>query len=236
MIDDNQEEEEQEEDMFNLDEEFSEDDKENEQENNEEEDEVKEDKEQDGEENEEQAGAKDNDLLLSASLKKSISDIDQKFSWIKKKRNTSKYLAQDFDLKTDLKRENGQSEDDHVSMFATSVPITIHYPAPEEEEQADDDNHSPKRKDILASSFANYDFSYSDRMLSEQFPAPRRRKSLASSSLIRPQLDSLVGKSLDTRGLMKKKANEIEPKDKDDYDSSLPPHIWAAMESNKDED
>lgn len=229
--------------MFNLDEEFSDDDKENEQEDDD--DKVSEEENEDHEEEEivnEQASSKSNDLLLSASLKKSISDIDQKFSWIKKKRNTSKYLAQDFDLKNDLKNDTNanynQSEDDNVSMFATSVPITIHYPAPEEEEQADDDadDHPPKRKDILASSFANYDFSYSDRMLSEQFPVPRRRKSLASSSLIRPQLDSLVGKSLDTRGLMKKKANEIEPKDKDDYDSSLPPHIWAAMESIKDED
>lgn len=69
-------------------------------------------------------------------------------------------------------------------------------------------------------------------MLSEQFPAPRRRKSLASTSLINPQLDSLVGKSLDTRGLMKKKKNEVERKDdREEFDSSLPPHVWAAMES-----
>ncbi|KAI7889440.1 uncharacterized protein EV154DRAFT_514666 [Mucor mucedo] len=236
--------EEEEEDMFNLDEEFSDDDKENEQKDDDDDQVSEEEKEEIEEEKDvdEEASSKSNDLLLSTSLKKSISDIDQKFSWIKKKRNTSKYLTQDFDLKTDLKKDTGtnhsQSEDENLSMFATSVPITIHYPAPDEEEKtADDDkHHSPKRKDILASSFANYDFSYSDRMLSEQFPAPRRRKSLASSSLIRPQLDSLVGKSLDTRGLMKKKANEIEPKDKDEYDSSLPPHVWAAMESTKDED
>lgn len=121
-------------------------------------------------------------------------------------------------------------------MYATSVPITIHYPDPlvdeKDEEKNDDGDSKSRKKDLLASSFANIDFSYSDRMLSEQFPAPRRRKSLASTSLVNPQLDSLVGKSLDTRGLMKKKKNELERKDdREEFDSSLPPHVWAAMES-----
>jgi hypothetical protein len=56
-------------------------------------------------------------------------------------------------------------------MFATSVPITIHYPSAEEEEKKDDKNteEAPKtRRDILAASFANYNYSYSDRLLSDQ--------------------------------------------------------------------
>lgn len=44
------------------------------------------------------------DLPLSASLKKSISDIDQQFAWVKKKRNTKKYLVQDFDIKNEFRR------------------------------------------------------------------------------------------------------------------------------------
>lgn len=125
-----------------------------------------------------------------------------------------------------------------ISKLATSVPITIHYPSEKNEDSADDSDDktdaNPEKRDILASSFANYDSSFSDRMLSEQFPqvaAPPRRKNLASSALIRPQLDSLIGKSLDTRGLLKKKANEVEPKDNSDdeeFDSTLPPHLWAA--------
>ena len=121
-------------------------------------------------------------------------------------------------------------------MFATSVPITIHYPSAEKETKDEEKDATPKKKDILASSFANIDFSYSDRLLSEQFPPPRRRKSAASSSLINPQLDSLVGKSLDTRGLMLKKKNVLEPReDREDFDTSLPPHVWAAMEEYADE-
>lgn len=81
----------------------------------------------------------------------------------------------------------------------------------------------------MASSFANYDSSFSDRLLSNQFPAPRRRKSLASSSLIRPQLDSLTSKSLDTRGLVRKKTIEKDLHESDEeFDSTLPPHVWAA--------
>jgi hypothetical protein len=81
---------EEDEDMFHLDEEFSD------------EEEREEEKETEKENAEEEEETKDNGLL-SASLKKSISEIDQKFSWIKKKRNTNKYLTQDFDIKADLK-------------------------------------------------------------------------------------------------------------------------------------
>jgi hypothetical protein len=124
-----------------------------------------------------------------------------------------------------------------ISMFATSVPIAIHYHFDNETDKKKEDD-SPKKKDILASSFANFDSSFSDRMLSEQFPAPRRRKSVASTSLIRPQLESLLmGKSLDTRGsLKKKKETPLKNNDSnsdDEFDSSLPPHVWAAM---KDEE
>jgi hypothetical protein len=123
-------------------------------------------------------------------------------------------------------------------MFATSVPIAIHYPFDNEVEKQKSNDSSPKKKDILASSFANYDSSFSDRMLSEQFPAPRRRKSVASTSLlVRPQLESLLmGKSLDTRGSLKKKKEtplKNNSNSDDEFDSSLPPHVWAAM---KDEE
>lgn len=154
-------------------------------------------------------------------------------------------------------------------MFATSVPITIHYPAADDEEEKQDqtdeteqeNNKEPKKKsrrDILAASFANYNYSYSDRLLSDQLPdltpigtmspAQNRRKSLlaaatatSSSSYIarpRPQLESLVGKSLDTRGLMMKKKlaeEDEEEKDDDEYDANVPPHVWALMNSYKDE-
>lgn len=46
-----------------------------------------------------------NDLLLSSSLKKSISEIDQRFSWAKKKKNTNKYMSKDFDIKTELTKD-----------------------------------------------------------------------------------------------------------------------------------
>lgn len=114
-------------------------------------------------------------------------------------------------------------------MFATSVPISIQYRFAEEDANDNKGSSSPNKRDILVSSFANFDSSFSDRMLSSQFPAPRRRKSLASSSLIRPQLDSLTGKSLDTRGLMRKKTNEIDLHQSDEeFDSTVPPHVWAA--------
>lgn len=69
--------------MFHLDEEFSE-----------------EEKDSNVDENKQ-----NNDLLLSSSLKKSISEIDQRFSWAKKKKNTSKYIAKDFDIKADLTKD-----------------------------------------------------------------------------------------------------------------------------------
>lgn len=125
-------------------------------------------------------------------------------------------------------------------MFATSVPIAIHYPFDNETEKQEGNDSSPKKKDILASSFANYDSSFSDRMLSEQFPAPRRRKSVASTSLlIRPQLESLLmGKSLDTRGSLKKKKEaplkKADSNSDDEFDSSLPPHVWAAMKDQEE--
>ena len=125
-------------------------------------------------------------------------------------------------------------------MFATSVPITIHYALdePQEEEKEDQDGSLPKKRDILVSSFANFDAS--ERLLSAQFPTPRRRKSVQSSSLLRPQLESLVGKSLDTRGLSgrKKQQETIESTENssdEEFDSSLPPHVWAAMKSGEDE-
>ncbi|KAI8382987.1 hypothetical protein BD560DRAFT_444100 [Blakeslea trispora] len=235
--------EEEEEDMFHLDEELSEK-EDDEQEEEEQEEEEGEDRQ------EEKATSADRTTgqpLISASLKKSISEIDQRFQWIKKKRNTTKYLARDFDLKTD--RSDPQEEEEEkkgsestVSMFATSVPITIHYALDEtqEKEEEEDDKNTllPKKRDILVSSFANFDAS--ERLLSAQFPAPRRRKSVQSTSLLRPQLESLVGKSLDTRGVSsrKKQPEDIESKDNssdEEFDSSLPPHVWAAMNSGENE-
>ncbi|RCH87599.1 hypothetical protein CU098_007969 [Rhizopus stolonifer] len=229
--------EEEEEDMFNLDEELSEAEEEVEAE--------EEEKEKDEEEKEDSLDKKENPLL-SASLKKSISEIDQKFSWIKKKRNTGKYLAQDFDIKSDFRSNHQDNQEDTskrnkmkskyihrviaVSMFATSVPITIHYAIDEPEQEKED---SYKKKDILVSSFANFDAS--ERLLSAQFPAPRRRKSVASASLLRPQLESLVGKSLDTRGVNRKKKDEEEHHSDDEFDSTMPPHVWAALNSVEDE-
>lgn len=85
------------------------------------------------------------------------------------------------------------------------MPITIQYPIPEEEEKENStdntkENASPKKRDMLVTSFANYDFSFSDRLLSEQFPIPERKRSTqASISTIHPQLHSLISGSLDTR-------------------------------------
>ncbi|KAL9549762.1 hypothetical protein MBANPS3_005050 [Mucor bainieri] len=237
-----------EEDMFNLDEEFS--DEERADEPGEEDNDDHSSKDDFGDKSDadqqQPEGSASKDLPLSASLKKSISDIDQQFSWIKKKRNTKKYLAQDFDIKSEFRRSNSNDHDErdssnpNISMLATSMPITIHYPSLKNEDSAEssqeDTDKSPKKRDILVSSFANYDSSFSDRMLSEQFPPPRR-KSVASSALIRPQLDSLIGKSLDTRGLLRKKANEVEPKeasDDEEFDATLPPHVWAASHEPSD--
>lgn len=99
LLEQQQQDEDEEEDMFNLDEEFSD------TEENVEEEIVEKDTEQ-KEDEEEKGTTKKDDALLSASFKKSVSEIDQKFSWIKKKRNTSKYLAKDFDIKTDLSKRD----------------------------------------------------------------------------------------------------------------------------------
>lgn len=223
----------EEEEMFFLDEEMSEDDERAN--SNHEQDKYTEEKEEDIEKN---------TNPISASFRQSVFEIDKKYPWIKKKRDTSKYLAQDFDIKKSLKDKDRKSEEDAViSTFATSVPITINYPFVEKEneekkDEKDETYESPKKKDILAKSFANYDFSYSDRLLSEQFPAPYRKRSNipGSSSVINPQLHSLVGKSLDTRGSLKKTINQLRPKDEDeDFDSSIPPHVWAAKETKEDE-
>ncbi|KAG1200873.1 hypothetical protein G6F35_012338 [Rhizopus arrhizus] len=223
----------EEEDMFFLDEEMSEEER-NSYSDHEEDESAK----TDGKQAEKEKGEYNNPL--SASFKKSVFEIDKKYPWIKKKRDTSKYLEQDFDIKK-ITKDNKNEDDAVISTYATSVPITINYPFIEDEEEKekdekDDDYNSPK-KDILAKSFANYDFSYSDRLLSEQFPAPRRRRSNipGSSSVINPQLHSLVGKSLDTRGNLKKDVSQIRSKDEEeDFDSSVPPHVWAAMESKEE--
>jgi hypothetical protein len=223
-----------EEDMFHLDEELSEEEKD------------QDDLNQEIETTSNDVDTQKHDLLLSSSLKKSISEIDQRFSWVKKKKNSNKYLSNDFDIKAELTKDTTTSENKRkyitkkkslltifyiaVSLYATSVPVSIHYLRAEEETRQEH-NDSPNKRDILATSFANYDSSFSDRMLSSQFPAPRRRKSLASSSRVRPQLDSLTGKSLDTRGLLRKKTNEIELQNSDEeFDSTVPPHVWAAKE------
>ncbi|KAI8878213.1 hypothetical protein K501DRAFT_228811 [Backusella circina FSU 941] len=199
------EQEEEEEDMFNLDEEFSED---------------------DDKENRTESPESSHDVLGT--------------SWVRKKRNTDKYMTEDFDISkfknTALKQEQTE-EDVYLSKYATSVPISIHYPQLNEEDEEDEEqeeSNKKSKKDLLTSSFANYDFSYSDRMLSEQFPQ-RRRKSLVSNSLIRPQLDTLVGKSLDTRGIMQKKQNKRE-KDEENFGPMLPPHLWTAMAAKEEEE
>lgn len=88
----------QEEDMFYLDEEIPED---------------EEEKEENSHQNTGNITDKSKDVdeqsLLSASFRKSVSEIDQKYPWIKKKTNTSKYL-QDFDIKKDIKNNNEEEE------------------------------------------------------------------------------------------------------------------------------
>jgi hypothetical protein len=40
---------------------------------------------------------------------------------------------------------------------------------------------------------------------------------------------------LDTRGNLKKDVSQIRSKDEEeDFDSSVPPHVWAAMESKEE--
>ncbi|ORE01115.1 hypothetical protein BCV72DRAFT_253282 [Rhizopus microsporus var. microsporus] len=217
----------QEEDMFYLDEEIPED-----------EEEKEENSHQDAGNITEESKDDDEQSLLSASFRKSVSEIDQKYPWIKKKNNTSKYL-QDFDIKKDVKNNN-EEEETAISTYATSVPITINYFMDDNEENDKENKAAGQNtpKDILAKSFANYDFSYSDRLLSEQFPAPRRRKSyVPGSSVINPQLHSLVGNSLNTGGSLRKNSTQIYLKDEEeeeDFDPSVPPHIWAAMEAKDD--
>ncbi|CAO3606989.1 unnamed protein product [Mucor hiemalis] len=104
-----EEEEEEEEDMFNLDEEFS----------DEEKDIGKVDESKENSDNEETEENENREV--SSSLKKSISEIDQKFSWIKKKRNTSKYLTQDFDIKSEFKRGFKNEEDPSGESHSVSV-------------------------------------------------------------------------------------------------------------------
>ncbi|KAI8637101.1 hypothetical protein BD408DRAFT_486453 [Parasitella parasitica] len=226
---------EEEEDLFNLDEEFSDEERTPvAQEANDDDDKL--DKNQRIDQENAQGSSKE--MPLSASLKKQVSNIDHRLAWIKKKRNTGKYLAQDFDIKSELKRtlSNGNDEGGmNISKLATSMPITIHYLSEKNEGNMDSNDGENKKSDILASSFANYDSSFSDRMLSDQFPrvAPPRngRKGQASSALIRPQLESLIGKSLDTRGLLSNKTNRSDSKDDSDdeeFDAALPPHEWAA--------
>ncbi|KAG1173383.1 hypothetical protein G6F70_005450 [Rhizopus microsporus] len=218
----------QEEDMFYLDEEIPED---------------EEEKEENSHQNTGNITDKSKDVdeqsLLSASFRKSVSEIDQKYPWIKKKNNTSKYL-QDFDIKKDVKNNN-EEEETAISTYATSVPITINYFMDDNEENDKENKPAGQNtsKDILAKSFANYDFSYSDRLLSEQFPAPRRRKSyVPGSSVINPQLHSLVGNSLNTGGSLRKNSTQIylkdEEEEEEDFDPSVPPHVWAAMEAKDD--
>lgn len=108
--------------MFNLDEEFSDDERAHE--NEEASDEEKDKDGLDSSENidQDQIQGSSKDLPLSASLKKSISDIDQQFAWIKKKRNTKKYLAQDFDIKSEFKRTNSNDNDERdISKFFLHV-------------------------------------------------------------------------------------------------------------------
>lgn len=102
---------EDEEDMFHLDEEFSDEERANEHEDDDGDKDNKDDLESKGNADQEQTQSSSKDLPLSASLKKSISDIDQQFFWIKKKRNTKKYLAQDFDIKSEFRRSNSNDHD-----------------------------------------------------------------------------------------------------------------------------
>ncbi|CEP15527.1 hypothetical protein [Parasitella parasitica] len=226
--------EEDEENMFNLDEEFS--DEEKASETNEA---TLDDKLDDNQHiDQEQVQGSSKEIPLSTSLKKSVSNIDDQMAWIKKKRNTRKYLAQDFDIKSEFKRtfaNNNNEGDMNISKLATSMPITIHYPSEKNDNTTESSEEKNKKRDILASSFANYDSSFSDRTLSNQFPRvappPNGRKGQASSALIKPQLESLIGKSLDTRGISNNKSNKGESKynsDDEEFDATLPPHVWAA--------
>lgn len=104
-----------EEDMFNLDEEFSDEEKADDNGEDNDDQDSKDDVENKSDTDHEQTRGSSKDLPLSASLKQSISDIDQQFSWIKKKRNTKKYLAQDFDIKSELRRNNSNNHDERDS-------------------------------------------------------------------------------------------------------------------------
>lgn len=97
--------------MFNLDEEFSDEEKESDQIKDSEESEDEDDKDKENEPDNSDKKVKNQDHLISSSLKKSISEIDQKFSWIKKKRNTNKYLTQDFDIKSGNRKDSINEEE-----------------------------------------------------------------------------------------------------------------------------
>ncbi|KAI8993544.1 hypothetical protein BDB01DRAFT_332331 [Pilobolus umbonatus] len=185
----------------------------------------------------------DEDMVSEGEIEEKMDDIgivDSKpgTSWMRRKRNMDKYLVHDFHIKKES-RDNV----DTVTQYATSVPVSIQYRLADTNIEKSADT---KQESILSKSFANYDFSYSDRLISEQLPSnpppPRRRRSMANS-LISPQLEAFVGRSLDTRGIMNRKTHkplkqeELEnEEDDDEFDSKRVPNVWAAIQSIKEEE
>ena len=86
--------------MFNLDEEFSD-----------EEPEKSEVDEGDEEELTESNEKETKDQKVSSSIKEAIPEMNEKLSWIRKKRNTNKYLAEDFDIKLNHRKDSHSNEE-----------------------------------------------------------------------------------------------------------------------------
>ncbi|ORZ12733.1 hypothetical protein BCR42DRAFT_76090 [Absidia repens] len=96
--------------------------------------------------------------------------------------------------------ENPSNDDHHLLPLPSSRPPNV---------IASSYSFAPQKTATSSTSFIGYDFSFSDRALSKQFPDynAERRKSVATipGRHHRPQLDALIEKSsLDTRTAMKK--------------------------------
>lgn len=178
-----------------------------------------------------------------------------------RKRSSFKYVGEFEDDETGLEAEPATGEDlsTSVSAYATSVPIAISHgdsrvdtgptsegnavnPADRDPTKAESSlrqHDHETRTGNKRSSVADYDrFSLQDQEVSKLFPGyERRRQSIAvARAMSRPQLDSLIGQSLDTRrrysSSARKNISQSVHEDWSDDEAGngkmIPPHILAA--------
>ncbi|KAI8149097.1 hypothetical protein BJV82DRAFT_574381 [Fennellomyces sp. T-0311] len=203
-----------------------------------------------------------------SSDKKDISGSYRGSADWRRKRPSTKYLStyDEADEENDSRPQSSGNDllSTSVSAYATSVPIAISHsdineamkelPNENAVNPADQDptktgssiqkNNAESSKEVPLSTskgVIQYDqFSYADQEISKLFPQDRRRKSIASTGTTpRPQLDSLVGQSLDTRRRIartpimrntdQQKLSYYETGSGDEHEGPMvPPHILAA--------